>query len=157
MSQINQFKLERLNSAGTSVKGIKFHFGSTNSDNITFNNISFAQPNASADNNYISNLGGFKRLVSIDFALFNDGTDKSTDSSSKVTLTQQISNLMASDGILQGKASGESLSDVTFRLTVYEDGASLTYNGVLEDFTLDKSSSNGNIVRGSLTLQVGSN
>ena len=140
---VNEFKLERLNSSNVSQKGIKFLIASGLGDNITVNNISFAQPGSTSDNNFSQNWGGFKRLISVDAILHDDGTDKSTDGSSKITLTQQHDHLMGPGGVIQVG----SAVDFKYRTTIYMNGASKTITGSVEDISIRADTSNSNILR----------
>lgn len=145
---INEFKLKNLSNS----KEISFHWGKSVRDNITVNNISINKPGASADNNFSANFGGFKRLISVDFALYNDGTDKSSDGSSIITLSQQIDFIQ--ETILQGVGGSDSIQDVSFQITVYRDATAKTYTGVIESLDLNADPEQaGTIIFGSLTLQ----
>ena len=144
---VNEFKIVN----NDSVKGLKFHWGEVVADNITINNVTIAAAGQSSTANFATNFGGFRRLITVDFTLFNDGTDKSTDLSSKITLTQQWDHLM--DTVVQGFSTAQS--NVTFTLTTFSDGASRTYNGVLEDINLNGDPrTGGNKIEGILTLFI---
>jgi len=143
---VNQFKLVN----NSSNKGIKFHYAEGFGDNITISNVSVQNPSQSASNNYARNWGGFKRILSVQFVLANDGTDKSTDGSSKVTLTAQHDHVM--DTIIQVPGAGDSVSDITYTMTVWMDGAAKTYTGALEDISINGSNANGNQLAGSFNL-----
>lgn len=145
---VNQFQIVNNDNS----TGIKFHWADAYGDSITINNISVQQPGASASSNYSRNWGGFKRLISVDFVLFSDGsTDKSTDGSTKITLSQQQDHLM--DTVVQGNNGTQS--DVTYTVTIYRDGATKTFTGSLEDISIRASTSESNMLRGSLNLFEG--
>ena len=84
--------------------------------------------------------------------LTNDGTDKSTEGASIITLSQQRDYLLGSGGVVQGFASGESQSDVKWKLTIYEDGATKSFTGSLEDININNSNNESTVARGSLNL-----
>lgn len=152
MSVINQFKLKN----NSNNKEIKFHWAESVNTNITINNVTLDAAGQTSDNNYVSNFGGFKRLKIVDFALFNDGSDKSTDASSIVTLTQQKDFLL--DEVVEGTAIGDSVSDITYTLTTYSDGTTSTITGGIDNISVDEAPSNaGTIIRGTVTLIRGSN
>ncbi len=149
VGQVNEFKLVNDNTS----KGIKFMFAQGYGDNITVNNIVIPAAGKSSDNNFVRNYGGFKRIIRVDFTLYNDGTDKSTDSSSKVSLSAQRKHLMDGDGVIQGNLTGQS--DVTYTVTLYEDGASNTYTGGIEDIACDFAGDNALALSGSFNLNIG--
>jgi len=145
MTQVDQFKIVNNNNS----RGLKFHFAQGYQDNVTINNVAFAQPGQAASQNFGANFGGFNRFINVDFVLHNDGTDKSTDGASKITLSQQIDYLM--DDIIQGQSTG--FSNVRFTLTIYRDSSTKTYIGVVEDVTINGDTNDGNFVRGSIRLR----
>jgi len=128
-SPVNEYKI--VNNSNSS--GIKFHFARNSTDSISVQNINIKQPGKSADNNYSRNWGGFDRIISVDFVLANDGSDKSTDAASKVTIASQKNYLM--ENVVQGVGGGDSVSDITYTLTLFEDGASKTYTGTIENIS----------------------
>ncbi len=144
MSVVNQFQIVNNDNS----TGLKFHFANGVNDNITIYNLSFQLPGASASSNYSRNWGGFKRLITIDFVLTNDGTDKSTDGSSKITLSQQQDHLM--ETVIQGNSTGTT--NVSYTITIYRDGATKTYTGSIEDITINWTNSEANQMGGTLNL-----
>ena len=104
----------------------------------------------------MANFGGFKRIITVDFALFNDGTDKSTSSDSIITLRQQKEFLQ--ETVIQGVGSGDSQADVTYTLTIYEDSTTKTYTGGIEDISIRaEPGTEGTLLRGTLNLLQGTN
>lgn len=150
MTSVNQSKIENLSNN----KGLKFHNAWIVTDNVTVNNISIANPNGDTTKNYSRNWGGFRRLITVNFLLFNDGTDKSTDTASKITLSSQRNYLTEPSGVIQGKssASGTNVSDIVYRLTVYEDGITNTYSGSIEDISISSTPDESNMLRGSINM-----
>ena len=149
VGQVNEFKLVNNDNS----KGIKFMFAQGYGDNITINNVVIPAAGQSSDNNFVRNYGGFKRIIRVDFTLYNDGSDKSTDASSKVSLSEQRKHLMDSSGVIQGDSTGQS--NVTYTVTLYEDGASTTYTGGVEDITCDFAGDNAMVLSGSFNLTIG--
>ena len=80
----------------------------------------------------------------------NDGSDKSTDASSKVTLSDQWDHLM--DDVIQGNSTAQS--SVTYTVTLYRDGATKTYTGVIEDINVT-GGQKGTVLTGSFNLTEG--
>lgn len=147
MSSINQSYLKNKENN----KLLKFYNSSRVSDNITINNIFFSLPENTVDSNFGGNFGGFNNLISVDFMLFNDGTDKSGDASSIITLKQQKEYLK--NTIIQGKGSG-TYSDVKFELSIWTSDGNDVYTGIMEDITLAQDAGReANVIRGTLTLQ----
>ena len=71
MSSVNQFKIENLSNS----KGLIFHSAQAVGDNVTLQNATFSVGGASSQQNFGRNFGGFKRLISINFELRDDGPD----------------------------------------------------------------------------------
>lgn len=151
MSQLNQFKIVNNDNS----KGLKFAWAEGFGDSITINNITIPSAGQDASQNYVANFGGFKRIIRVDFVLQNDGTDKSTDGSSKITLSQQADHLMDTGGVVQGNSTGQY--NVTYTVTIYRDGATKEYTGGVEDISVDWDSSNGILMKGSFNLTIGTN
>jgi len=150
VGQIDEFKI--LNNDNN--LGLKFHFARGSGQSININNISLSAPGQPATKNFARNFGGFKKIIRVDFTLFNDGTDKSTDGSNKVTLSEQEDHLMDDAGVVQGNSNGQS--SVTYTVTVFRDGASKTYNGAIEDITVDATlEDNPLVLNGSFNLTQG--
>jgi len=150
---VNQFKIERLRADGSTVdKGLKFHSAYVTSDSIQVNNVSLPIAGQDTTKNFSRNFGGFQRLVTVNFILNDDGSDKSTDGASIITLSQQRDYLQATDGVIQGVASGENQIDVKYKLTIYENAATKTITGTIEDINIGVSGSETNLLRGSLNL-----
>jgi hypothetical protein len=149
---VNQFKIENLSNG----KGLKFHSASRVGDALSIKNVDVAFGGQS-NQNYSRNFGGFSRIISVDFRLNNDGTDKSTDASNIITLSQQEDYLMGPNGVMQGKDAGDIISDVKFRLTLYEDGATKTITGGVSEISIDGSSDDANHWLGSLNIFEGAN
>lgn len=153
---VNEFKLERLNSAGVVQQGIKFHFASGIDDSIMFNNVSMPSAGQDSNSNFAVNFG-VKRLFKIDFILANDGTDKSVTGLSVVTLTQQWKYLMgdpvtyASNSVVQGFVANQQYK-TKFKCTIYSDGTTWTLTGNLEDINVRPLQSGGNVIEGSFTM-----
>lgn len=143
---VNQFKL--VNNSNN--KGIKFHFAEGFNDNITISNVSVQNASSTSGTNYSRNWGGFKRIINVSFVLYNDGTDKSTDGSNKITLTQQHDHLM--ETIVQGTGSGDSVPDITYTATIWMDGAAKTYTGSLEDINISGRKDSANQLSGSFNI-----
>ena len=152
MTIVNSFQI--VNNSNS--KGIKFHYITSYNDSVVVNNISFLQAGSNAASNFIANFGGFRRIIGVEFVLFDDGTDKSTSAESIVTLTQQRDFLMES--VLQGTGGGDSQSDVTYTLTIFENGITKTFTGGVEDMSLNASPGTaGNRLFGTLNLSLGTN
>lgn len=149
----NEFKL--VNNSNN--KGIKFAWANNVVDNVSINNISFNIPGGASADNFIANFGGFKRLITIDFVLQNDGTDKSIDGDNIITLSQQWDYLL--DTIIQGKSGSGAYFDVLYSLTIYRDGSpNKSYTGGIDDISLiGNPATSGTLINGSLTLMVGTN
>lgn len=126
---IGQYRLTN----NSNSKGIKFHYARGVNQSVTIQNIKIKSPGNPASSNYAANWGGFDRIISVEFVLRNDGTDKSTNGSSKVTLSQQEDFLL--DEIIQGDNGVQS--NVSYTLRIYRDGAAKTYTGVVEDISLN--------------------
>jgi hypothetical protein len=146
MTVINQFKLVNNDNS----KGIKFHYAKGVKDNITISNVTVQQTGKTASDNYARNWGGFKRIISVDFVLKNDGSDKSTAGDSIVTLNQQWDYLM--DQVIQGNLNGAQ--NVTYTATIYIEGATKTYTGAIEDITIGENQGDSNSLAGSFNLYV---
>lgn len=147
---INQFKIVNNDNS----KGLKFHYIESIQDSVTLNNISYTLAGSDSSSNYISNWGGNDRLITANFVLMNDGTDKSTDSSSIITLSQQWDYLM--DQVVEGYSTDQS--DVTHTLTIYRDGSTTTKTGIIDNINIDGNPSTaGNKITGNLTLKIGTN
>jgi len=151
MTSINQSKIENLSSN----LGLKFHNAWIVTDNVTINNISIANPTGNSTENYSRNWGGFRRLITVNFLLFNDGTDKSITSASKITLSDQRNYLNQGTGVIQSKAIASNVADVVYRLTVYEDGITNTYSGSIEDINIASTPDESNMLRGSINMFEG--
>jgi hypothetical protein len=149
VGQVNQFKLVNNDTS----KGIKFMFAQGYGDDITVNNIVIPATGQSSDKNFVRNYGGFKRLIRVDFSLYNDGTDKSTDSSNKVSLSAQRKHIMDSAGVIQGNSTGQS--SVTYTVTLWEDGAANTYVGGIENVNCSFAGDNAMVLTGSFNLNIG--
>lgn len=147
VGQVDQFRIVNNDNS----KGLKFHYAESFGDAITINNVSVAAPGQSASQNFIRNFGGFKRIINVDFMLFNDGTDKSTDASSKITLSQQRKHLQGDTGVIQGNSTGQS--SVTYTVSIFEDGAITEYTGGIEDINVRYS--DGMRLAGSFNLNIG--
>lgn len=143
---LNEFKIVNLSNN----KGLKFAFATATADRITIGNVTFSIAGQESTGNYGANWGGFKRYVTINFKLTNDGTDKSTDSTSKITLRQQWDYLMGANGIIQGNSSSQSA--VRWRLTIYRDGTTDTITGLIEDIDIQWNGQEANQMSGTLTL-----
>jgi hypothetical protein len=147
---VNQFRIVN----NDNNKGIIFYFGKVTANSITVSNVSIPAAGQSADNNYIANLGGFKRIISVDFFLFNDGLDKSTDGQNKVILDDQRDYLL--DEVIQGFSTSQA--SVSYTITTSTTNGTKTYTGGIEDINLNEDPSNGgNRIQGTLNLTVGSN
>jgi|SRR6056297_2584286 len=149
----NQFKI--VNNSNS--KGLKFLSATALTDNITINNVSIASAGQQSSQNFSRNYGGFKRLITVNFILNNDGTDKSTDASSKVTLSEQQDHLLGDDGVIQGVGVGDTQSDIKYTLTIYRDGATTDLTGNVEDISLNYGGQESNILQGSLNFYISSN
>jgi len=149
MTQVNVNQIVNTDNS----RGLKFHYANTISDSISIANIAVTAPGQTADNNYISNFGGFKRLISVEFVLMNDGSDKSTDTSSKVTLKDQWTHLM--DNVIQGNSTGQT--NVTYTVTAYTADGNQTFTGGIEEISITGASADGLRLSGTLTLQQGTN
>ena len=147
-SQINQFKIVNLDNN----KGLKFHYAESFGNNITINSVSIPAAGQAASQNYVANFGGFKQIINVSFVLFNDGTDKSTDASNKIKLSEQEDHLL--DNVIQGNSTGQS--NVTYQVTVWRDGLAKTYEGMIEDVSTN-ATENPLIMVGSFNLQIGQN
>lgn len=150
---INEFKIENLSNA----KGLKFHSAQSVSDSLSVNNVSLPLAGQDTTKSFIRNFGGFVRIITVNFMLTNDGTDKSTDGSNIITLSQQRDYLNASGGVIQGVGAGDKQFDVKYRLTLYEDGATKTLIGSVEDLSFNNDVNEANIVRGSINFSEGGN
>src|SRR6056297_1351916 len=148
---INEFKITN----NSNNKTLKFHYAASVQDSISVNNVSFAIPGQSSSDNFVANFGGFKDLVTIDFILFNDGTDKSDDSSSIITLKQQRDYLK--NVIIQGKGSGDSQSDVNYTIVYYTPDGSSNETGGIESVDINSDTKASNQYRGTIILIKGSN
>ena len=148
MSSVNQSKIDNLSTN----EGLKFHNAWIGTDNVTVNNISVTNPTGDSSQNYSRNWGGFRRLLTINFLLFDDGSDKSTTAQSKITLSEQRNYLNQPSGIIQKKTGGANISEITYRITIYEDGATNTYFGSIEDVTIASQPNEANMLKGSLNL-----
>lgn len=148
MSSVNQSKIENL----TTNVGIKLYEAWVVNDNVTINNISIVNPTGDTSKNYSRNWGGFRRLMTIGFMLYNDGTDKSITSANKVTLSDQRNYTNGPGGVIQAKGTGDNVSAITYRITVYEDGSANTYYGSIEDISIAATSDECNRLRGTLNL-----
>lgn len=136
-------------------KEITFHKVSSITDNINIAAFSFASPGSSADNNIVSNLGGFNRLVSFDFELVNDGTDRS-GGDTITTIDEQWDYIM--DTIVQAPGAGNKVSQITYNVVVQRYSGTKTYTGMLEDIEISPREGDPNkILRGRLTLRIGGN
>lgn len=131
-------------------KGLKFFNAFVVSDNVTVNNVSIAQAGGKSTANFARNLGGFRRLLTIDFLLINDGTDQSTSGDNKVTISEQNDFLTSATGVIQ--ADGGNQFDVKYTLTVFRDGVVTDIVGSVEDLSIRGSPSEANILRGTLNL-----
>lgn len=148
MSSINQSKIENLSTN----KGMKFYNAWVNTDSITVSNISLDNPEGDTTKNYNRNWGGFGRLISISFILFNDGTDKSITTDDIVTLTEQRGYLNNPSNIIQGKAGGAQINQVVYRISVYEEGSLTVFIGAIEDINISADESEPNVLRGTINL-----
>ena len=148
---INQSKITN----NSNNKGLKFHWISTVNDNLTVNNVSFSQVGSDASQNYVANLGGFKDLLTADFALYEDGTDKSTDGDNIITLKQQRDYLK--NTIIQGIGAGDSQGDVLYTLTMFISGTTEDTIGGIDGVQIRFSPQEANLLRGSITLIRGTN
>jgi hypothetical protein len=107
-----------------------------------------------AANNFGVNFG-YKRLISVDFVLLNDGTDKSLTSENKITLTEQWRYLM--ETVVQGFTTNEQYK-TKFELTLYTDSGTWTVSGNLEDISVRGDlSNNSNRIEGRLSLYQSAN
>ena len=148
MSSINKSKIENLSSN----KGLIFYNAFITTDNVTINYISIANPTGDSSKNYSRNWGGFKRLISINLILFDDGTDKSISGDNIIKLSEQRNYLNQPDGVIQSKSPTDNISDIFYRVTVYEDGVEKVYIGSIEDINVDSSPDNTNQLKGMLQM-----
>lgn len=142
----------RLTNDNTS-KGIKFHWGGNVTDVISLNSVTIPIPGETSENNVVTNIGGLKRLITFDFRLVNDGTDKSTSSDSKITLQDQWDFLM--DTVVEGSTAGEQ-HKVSYTIQIYRNGVTKTFTGILQQVQVNPSDGSP-FIEGSLTLEEGSN
>ncbi len=136
-------------------RGIKFYNAWIINDNVTANNITVTNPEGDSTKNYARNWGGFMRIITVGFTLFNDTTDKSVSGSEGiVTLSEQRNYMTESGGIVQSKSGGANIADVSYQVTVYEDGTTVgkTYTGAIEDVSIAAQSSESTLLRGTLNI-----
>lgn len=134
-------------------KGIKFHWAGNVSDRVQPNIISIPLAGSDSSQNLVFNLGGFKRIISLDFRLLDNGEDKSTSTDSIVTVIDQWDFLI--DTVLQGQTSGQEA--VSFTLQIWrgtDETPAKTYNGYLEDLGVNPIDGTP-YVNGSLVFTVG--
>jgi len=154
-SMVNYFKIHN----GT--VGITFYIAKNFVDNIQVNSINLSQPNNTAESAFTANMGGFKRTVSFNFFLRNDGTDKGYTVSDGLpvddttTAIEQWDYLM--DNVCQN--SGSDIYKTKYTVQVYrgaDETTPKTYTGTL-DFMRVAPLDGEAEVRGSLTLSIGQN
>lgn len=150
---LNLYKIERLKQDLSTVdKGLKLAFARNVGDSIQVNNVSLPLAGQDSTKNFSRNFGGFQRLVTVDFVLTNDGTDKSTEGANVISLKEQRDYLMKTGGVIQGIATGEQQFDVKYKLTIYEDGTTTEIIGTIEDINIQGNNNESNIFSGSLNM-----
>ncbi|NCD07796.1 MAG: hypothetical protein EOL97_16930 [Spirochaetia bacterium] len=161
MANTYQFRLK--NNKG---KSILFYSANSVSENITINSISYSMPGQTSDKNISLNLGGFTKLISLNFILKDRGTDVS-NGDNIITTKQQWDYIVGDeelnmDGLIQDTSISGNTTDLEYEIRIWfesSDGSSQYkyYTGTLEDVSIEPVEGE-TFLRGRLTLrQAGTN
>ena len=137
------------------INELKLYKNSVVSDNITLNSVNLPSPTKSASNNIVSNLGGFSRLITVNFILINDGTDRSTTSDSKITLDEQWDYLM--ENIIQEAGTGNKQREISYSITYSRFSSTKTIIGIVENISITPNEDSPTLLNGSITIRQGTN
>ena len=116
------------------------------------NNIKFSSPNQGSDESIVFNLNGISRIVSFNFNIVDDGTDKAdgTHTSTVITLQQQY------DYLKQVFVTGDTGAEYT--LTVEFDGSTLfIVSGMINNLTPNLVFNRPNTINVTFEFEEGNN
>lgn len=158
---LNKGAIEKIAKSQNHV-GIKFYHVTMISDDINLNSFSFTNPTGSSSNNINMLLGGFTRIITINFLLKDDGTDKRTNTSihsPRITLNEQWKYI--TDNVVQNKdaSSQDKNYNIYWQLTLPAyNGELMVYNGMIESISLNPFQDKSPILlSGRLSFKIGIN
>jgi hypothetical protein len=152
----DQFKVEN----DKANMGIKFDWGGNVTDAITSNSVSFSSPGKDSTQNISTNFG-FKRLITFDFRITNNGSDRGyviggAARPSTTTLKAQWDFLMDEviEATVDDLGAAINVKDSKYKVFLYIAGTPQNFEGMIENITINPSDGSP-FLEGSLTLIVG--